>query len=306
MTFFALFLAAFSGATFNFAYRKSLDGGGRANVFLMLQCFFASMIMIFLNVKTSNFFMIDMATVNLGVIEGILYLGMMGLLAKAFQRGPPGLTIATMNSAAIIPAILMAVFFGADFGHGYTLWNGVGSALVILGLFLAARGTSSFAGSKVLWMIYVVAVFSFHSIYLSLFQWRALLLKEFDLPRLAFTLSPEHSHWFQPIIFLSAGIILLAFYLFQDRRPLTRREILWSSLGGTGNGLCTFGLVWASEIAQAGEKAMIFPIAGVISILLCTLWGKWLYKEQVNWKGSALCLSGIVLGTVDWATLLSK
>jgi hypothetical protein len=303
MTFFALILAACAGAAFNFGFRKSLDGGGRANVFLMLQCFFAALVATALNINAQNFNTLDLATINLGVVEGCLYMLMMAVLGKAFLKGPPGLTVATMNSATIIPAIVMAILFGSGFGHDYTVWNGIGSLLVVLGLFIAARGSSSFTASKGTWALFALLAFAGHSLYLSLFQWRALLLQDLDHPFLSFALPRESAGWFQTLIFLTAGLILLGIYLVKDRRPLTQKEIVWGALGGACNSLCTFGLVWASEIAKEGEKAMIFPIAGVLSILLCSLWGKWIYKEQVSWKGSVLCLSGIVLGTLEIPTL---
>lgn len=298
MTLLILLLAAFSGATFHFGFRKCLGGGGRTSVFLMLQCFFATAIMLFLNSSQGHFLPLDIPTLNLGAAEGGLYVVMMWMLGKAFQRGPPGLTVATMNSAAIVPAILMAILFGSSFGHTYTLWNGVGSFLVVVGLFWAAFGTSSFTASKAGWAICAALAFAFHSLFLTVYQWRALLLQDLDLPYFSFSLSPEHAGWFLPIIFFTAGIIQLVLYFFTDGTKISAREVLWSAVGGLGNAFCNFALVRASEVATGAERAMLFPISGTVSILLCSLWGKWLYKEQINWKGNALCLGGIVLGTM--------
>lgn len=301
MTFLVLLLAAGAGAFFHFAFRKSLDGGGRSSIFQLIQCFFAFLIVTLINVKASNFSQFDFTTINLGFFEGLLYIGMMLALGTAFKKGPPGLTVATLNSASVIPAILMALFFGISFGHGYTLYNGLGSFLVVLGLFLAAKSNSGNMGNLKIWAICAALGFAAHSIYLSIFQWRALLLRfETPLPHFNLSVSPEGAHWFQSFIFLSAFLILGLSYLFKDRSPIQKRELFWGMMGGLGNGLCTFSLVFASEIATKGEKAMIFPISGVLSILLCSIWGKMLYKEKVDWRALGICLSGLVVGTIDW------
>lgn len=303
MTFLVLLLAATAGAFFHFAFRKSLDGGGRANIFQLVQCFFAFVIVTLINVKRSNFTHFDFGTINLGFCEGVLYIAMMWALGSAFKKGPPGLSVATLNSASVIPAILMAGFFGIGFGHGYTFYNGLGSFLVVIGLFMAAKSNSGSMVNLKVWAICATLGFAAHSIYLSIFQWRALLLK-FDtpLPHFNLDLSTEGAHWFQSIIFLSAFVLLAINYILKDRTPIQRRELFWGMWGGFGNGLCTFSLVCASEIATKGEKAMIFPISGVLSILLCALWGKMLYKEKVDWKALSICLTGLVVGTVDWTS----
>ncbi len=48
---------------------------------------------------------------------------------------------------------------------------------------------------------------------------------------------------------------------------------------------------------------MLFPIFSVTLIVGCNLWGKWLYKEQVHWKANAVCIGGLLLGTVDWSSI---
>lgn len=303
MTFLILLLAACAGALFHFSFRKSLDGGGRSNVFQLIQCFFTFLVVTLINVRPSTFAQFDFTTLHLGFAEGLLYVAMMLFLGVAFKKGPPGMTVATFNSASVIPAILMAAIFGAAFGHGYSLFNGIGSFLVVTGLFMASR--TSVTGNLKLWAIFVLAAFGAHSVYLSIFQWRALLLAADEpLPHLNFNLEALGAQWFQPFLFLTAFLILALLYLARDRKPIQRRDILWGSLGGVGNGLCTFSLVFASEIATGKEKAMIFPIAGVLSILICNGWGKWLYKEKVNWIALSICLLGIIIGTIDWSRFL--
>jgi hypothetical protein len=59
-------------------------------------------------------------------------------------------------------------------------------------------------------------------------------------------------------------------------------------------------MIWSTEVSTPLEHAMIFPIFSVAIIILCNLWGQWLYKEKVNWLANACCVGGILIGTLDW------
>ena len=45
---------------------------------------------------------------------------------KALESGPPGLTFAMVNSASVMPGLLMALIFGAHFGYNYRTSHGLG------------------------------------------------------------------------------------------------------------------------------------------------------------------------------------
>lgn len=306
MNFLFLLIAAGSGALFHLAFRKSLDGGGRGNAFLFLQSLFSTPLLALLAVLQTGHLSCDSATFGLGMLEGAIYVGMMWLMARAFQQGPSGLTVATLNSAAVMPAIIMALLFGSSFGHGYTPFNALGSLLVIVGLFLAARSSQNFRSSKITWLLFALLAFMGHTIYLSLIAWRSLLLKTHTAPLPYFVpeLSLQSAPCFPPLIFFSAALLYGLLYFFTDRRPFSRRELLWGGLGALGNTFCTFFLILATEMATGAQKAMVFPIVGVISIFICALWGRLLYQEKIHWQGNALCLTGVTLGSIDWTTVL--
>ena len=62
-------------------------------------------------------------------------------------------------------------------------------------------------------------------------------------------------------------------------------------------------MIRATEASTPVEHAIIYPLFAVTIIILCNIWGQWLYKEQVNWKANALCVFGILIGSIDWSAL---
>ncbi len=85
-------------------------------------------------------FSIPLSSALLGVVAGLILSVMLFAMGRAVEKGPPGLTFAILNSATVMPGLLMALSFGAALGFIYTGWHAMGSLLVIGGLFWAARG----------------------------------------------------------------------------------------------------------------------------------------------------------------------
>jgi hypothetical protein len=225
----------------------------------------------------------------LGAAGGILFAMMMICLGKSLERGPPGLTFAALNSSAVMPMLLMVLFFGAPFGYVYSFSNGLGSLLVVVGLFWAGRSSKG-SPKKLIWAAFIFAAFVFDSFYLMFLRWRALLINTQNI----------NSQWFMPSLFFTAALVLT---FIQNRRP-NRHEVLYGILGGIVKGLGMFFLIWGAEVSTPFEHAMLFPIFSVTVILACNLWGQWLYKERVNWPANALCVFGLLIGSIDWKVLL--
>jgi hypothetical protein len=190
------------------------------------------------------------------------------------------------------------------YGHSYSLWNALGSILVVLGLFWAGWSNAD-AKEKKLWLLFALSAFVLHILLLAFMQWRALMLSPSmtETTLLPFRLSEGTSQWFMPMIFVSATLLQLLIYLYNEHRWPNRGEIMWGILGGIANGAGTFFLIRATEVAVTWEKAMMFPIYSVAIIVLCNLWGQWLYREHVNWRANIICLCGLVVGTVAWDQL---
>ncbi len=296
-----ILVAALFIAFSNYCMRKSIDAGGTTKAFLMIQLFLVFLVAIFLNPVRSGDYHWSHSMALFGMVGGVVLALMMASLGRALEKGPPGLTFAALNASTVMPSVLMILFFGATFGYKYTLWNGIGSLLVIGGLFWAGWQTSTHE-KKSSWLFYVLSAFALHAVFLVFLSWRALFVNYPGTTALflSFGLEDAKSQWFMPMVFFAAFVIQTAIYFLSEKRKPKSGEVLFGTLGGIANGVGTFFLIWATEVSSPVEQAMIFPLFAVTIIVFCNLWGKWLYKEQVNWKANAVCALGILIGTLDW------
>ncbi|MBS0622170.1 MAG: hypothetical protein JSR80_04340 [Verrucomicrobia bacterium] len=288
----------------NFFMRRSIDAGGSTRAYLVVQLFFSFAISIFLSPVRTGEYGWSASSAIVGVIAG-LFLGTMLLtLGRSLERGPPGLTFAALNSATVMPALVMFLIFGSLYGYPYAPWNGIGSGLVVAGLFWAGWQVDS-RYDKLHWVVFIFTAFCCHVGLLAVLQWRALMLK-IGLPAsslLPFDLTLETGQWFNPVLFFVATLIQLISYWRKERRWPKGAEVLYGLFGGLGNAGGTFFLVTAPTLATPWENAMLFPLFAVSIILICNVWGQILYKEKVNWLANALCVIGLLVGTIDWKAL---
>jgi len=304
MAFLFILIAAVLASLNNFFLRRSIDAGGTSKAYLVVQLTFSFLVMILLNpVRTDNYAW-NSTAVELGIIGGILLGLLMWSLGKALEKGPPGLTFAALNSSSVMPGIVMALLFGSALGHPYSIWQAVGSLLVILGLFWAGW-SHSHSHHKVQWAFLASFAFIIHALFLIFLQWWALLLQS-STPLSA--LIPLHVdagtvQWFMPTILFIAALLQIVIYLIRVKRSPKRVEVLYGLFGGIANGACTFFLILAPQYAIGWENAMIFPIFSVAIIVICNIWGQMLYQERVNWKANAVCVFGLLIGTITWSAL---
>lgn len=285
----------------NLTIRKSIDIGGSAKAYFVFQMVTSFLLAILMGpVRTGNF-SISWPAAILGCFAGLILSIMLFSLGRAVEKGPPGFTFAILNSATVMPGLLMAFIFGAALGFVYNTWHALGSLLVIIGLFWGAKGLQGMKEMK-LWLFFSTAMFTFHVLLLGLYQWRAMLMNLAHPEELAsfFTLEQIKSEWFTPFMFLASGIVQVIIYLRAENRKPQSGEIFYGFAGGVSNLLCTFFIIWATEKAGPLENAVIFPIFSVVGIILTNLWGQKLYQEQVNWRACQLCAFGLIVGTVDW------
>jgi hypothetical protein len=296
-----LMAAAFVSLS-NFCMRRSIDQGGSSKAFLVVQLGVVCCVAILLNPVKSGNYAWSSAMALLGVAGGVVLGLMMTALGKALESGPPGLTFAALNASTVMPSIVMALLFGSAFGHHYTLWNGIGSIFVVVALFWAAWQTETSSKRK-RWGFYVSGAFLLHVLFLVFLNWRALLMrfKEQKGLLLSFDELSAHSQWFMPMVFLAAFLFQLASYFRTEKRKPYPKEIGYGLLGGIANGIGTYFMIYATEVATSLEHAMIYPLFAVTTIILCNLWGQLLYQEKVNWKANLLAVTGILIGTVKWS-----
>lgn len=301
-----MIIASLFVAASNYCMRRSIDSGGSSKAFLMIQLSIVFLVAVLLNpVRTGNYAM-SSCMILFGLAGGIILAVMMICLGKSLESGPPGLTFAALSSSTVMPMILMVFIFGAPFGYIYTLFNGLGSLMVILGLFWAGWEARS-SEKKMRWAAFVIGAFVMHTLFLIIMQWRALFI---NFPGengllLNFDVADAKSQWFMPAVFFAAALIQIIVYIATQKRLPNRSETTYGILGGIANGTGTFFMIWSTEVSNSVEHAMIFPIFSVALILSCNAWGQWLYKERVNWPANALCVLGVLVGTLDWKVLLS-
>ena len=236
-------------------------------------------------------------------VAGGLALGLLQYtIGRCLHYGPAGLSFIFVSSACVIPPIIMFFIFGAEFGHGFTLYNLFGFCVVLLGLYWMGKsqGDNEVVDFKK-WSLWVGLAFASGILHQLILQWRALLLKE-NMPDsclLPFHCSQAEGEIYIVIAFLVASLCQMLFQSGSEKVHATGKQVLVCGiLGGILNGLSCFLLIQGTEYAVSDlEKAIIFPLNTVLLITLCNSWAKALYKEKVNWPANFVCVSGIIAGS---------
>jgi drug/metabolite transporter (DMT)-like permease len=295
-----IFAAGFVAVS-NLFMRKSIDEGGTTKGFLVFQMAMALVVALLLNPVKTGSYSVNGPIVVFGLLAGVVLSLMLFFLGRSIEKGPAGLTFSILNAATVMPGIVMASLFGILYGFPYTAWHAVGSIIVLFGLFLAGKGLQVWQDRKK-WMIFAFAMFSLHILILVLFQWRALLLNLPDPSVISSFFNSEQikSQWFSPMMFFAAFLIQLMFFLYYERRWPRLKEASYGIVGGVMNGLCTYLMIWSTEVAGPLENAVIYPIFSVMGIFLSNLWSQKLYQEKVDWRACQCCAAGLVIGTVNW------
>jgi drug/metabolite transporter (DMT)-like permease len=291
----------------NYFMRKSVDSGGTTKGFIMVQLFVVFLVAILLNPVRMGDYQWSGCMSLFAIAGGVVLALMMASLGRAVETGPAGLTFASFSAATVMPSVVMVLIFGSFFGYDYTRWNGIGSILVVLGLFWAGWQTKK-SQKKNSWITFVSAAFFLHVLFLVFLSWKALFI---NYPGenglfLSFDMDDAKNQWFMPMIFLAASIIQALIFIVNEKRWLKKGEVLYGILGGIANGVGTFFMIRATEVSTKFEHAMIYPIFSVTIIVLCNIWGQWLYKEKVNWKAAAVCVLGVLIGTISWGAIFPK
>lgn len=299
-----MLIASLFVALSNYCMRRSIDSGGSSRAFLMIQLTIVFLVAILLNPVRTGEYALGSCMIVFGLAGGFILALMMICLGRSLEVGPPGLTFAALNASTVMPMVLMVFLFGAPFGFAYTLFNGLGSFLVVAGLFWAGWAAKK-SERKMQWAAYVMGAFILHILFLIVMQWRALMINFPGKNALFFNFDgmEARNQWFMPSVFFAAALVQVIVYARTQKRLPNRSETAYGVLGGIANGVGTFFMIWSTEVSTPLEHAMIFPIFSIAVILACNLWGQKLYKEKVNWLANGLCVFGILIGTLDWKIL---
>ncbi len=288
-------LSAFFTALGNFFIRRAVTPDQEGDPFIRARFFTAGLVsipIIYLQHSSLNF---DPKMAVVALFAGI-FLGLLQFsIGKSLQSGPSGLTFIFVSSVSVWPPLLMYFFFGAEFGHDYTLNNLVGSLLVLAALVWMGQGEEK-ANKK--WLGWIAVAYASTTLYFLIFQWRALLLKESlpESPLLPFHVNAEEGDLFMAITFIVAA---LSQTFIRQKTTSTAPGFYTSGItAGLLAGISTYLLLLGTEYASsATENALIFPLQTVLLIIFCNAWAVKYYKEKVNWPANALAAAGIAIAT---------
>lgn len=288
------------GALSNLCMRKSMDAQGSAFAFFLIQLFFTFLVVTYMYPIQTGSYSLNLYTLAIGAACGIALGLVKFMLGFALKRGPASLTFASLNCSSVAPAIIIALYFGTWIEFPYTLWHKIGSTLVVIGLLWAVADQTQFL-QKWKWIFFALFAFAANTLYLLLTQSHIFIMQNSQwLDEIwRFGSKEIHSEWFIPIIFATATMMHGIIYCLIERRAPMRREICWGTGGGVLNGACAYFFMQATEQAAGIERALIFPTFAVTLIVVCNIWGQWLYNEKVNWRANCLCLLGLVTGSQD-------
>ncbi|NGX42511.1 MAG: hypothetical protein K940chlam7_00791 [Chlamydiae bacterium] len=289
-------VSGFLGAMSNLCMRRSMDKNGSARAFFVFQLFFTCLVTILLHPVRTGSYGWNSQIALMGLCGGIFLGSMKWMLGKALQRGPAGLTFAAVNSASVMPAIVMVLALGSTLNYELTPHDLAGSILVLMGLFWAGWDKSEKPKTRA-WILFAASAFLLHVLFLVLTEFRAIFLNKHFPNMDNWLINPEKmaSEWFVPTIFAAAAGMHAVIYCISEKRIPIMWEVLWGILGGIFNGACAFFFMRAAETATMRESSFIFAIFSISLIIVCNLWGQWLYNEKVNWKANTLCLIGVLL-----------
>jgi len=296
--------SALFAAMQNLCMRRSVDTGGGANLYVPIQLFISALIATLLNPVSTGDYGINISTVVLGVLMGSMMGLLMWSLGKSLKFGSPALTFAVVNSCSVLPAVLMAFVFGKGLGHPYHWWNGMGSLVVVIGIFWSSWAAISCTDKK-RWALFMASGAAAFILFSAMLQWKVLLETHGGTHwLLPVKISAENNQFLMPIIFLCAALMQL---LGLRGQPLhfSKETAIYGLLGGICNGSSLFFMMMSTSKAVGIENAILFPLFSIAVIQICNLWGRALYQEKIQWTPQTLCIGGLVLGSVYWPQIFS-
>lgn len=292
-----IILASLCASSSNFCLRKNLDNHGDLDACLVMYCFMSLVIVLMINPAFLVETTVSYRMLSLGMIVGALMGGMLMMTSRALKRGPSSITFAVQNSSCVFPSLILAVIFGTEYGFIMTSGSLIGAVCVITGLLWAAFRQNSSTTVLKSWYIFAGTMLLLQTAVLTLFQWRCLIIQE-DLPDhslIPFNCSLQEELWFMPGLFIAACLLQTIYFSVTQKRFMRIGEMVWGGLGGIVNGASTYFLLNAISIATPLERRFAFPVFAVCVILICNLWGQWLYREPIFWKANFLCMFGILV-----------
>lgn len=273
---FSLIAASFAAFT-NYIFRKSAEN---TSCYLLFYYVFALIAAFTLHSELLTLPFSPIPFVVGGAV-GTLNVLLMQILSKALKNGPSGLTFAFQNASAVFPGMILFLFFQQELNLTFSSFQLVGMGLVLAGLFLATRGSSSNNFSLFKWLQFAIGAFVIQILALMLIQARGLFFEEhLDI-------------WFMPGQFFFS-LLVQTFIFFSQKSTIEKKTICYGMMGGLSNFASTGILLLATKIALPYEKVILFPAFSVGTIILSNLWANRLYQERFHFTANSTCALGIL------------
>lgn len=297
LTIILIFIASSFASLANFFIRKNLElKGSTKGYFISAYACSLTISIIFNPQIVSTAF--SPAMLLTGSVAGCLIVTLMGLTALTLTKGPAGLTFAFQTSGSVFPIMILFLLFGSAFGFFLNLWILIGLALVIIGLFWAAKPSGEDHHFKKGWLRYALSIFILHALLLALIQWRCLFFTDVPFsPLIPFHCKASQDVWFMPGMFGMALVLQSLITIGSGHWP-TFKELKYGLLGGISNGTSTYFLLLATTLASSLEKGILFPTFTVGIMMICNLWSSIFYSEKVNWRANFICSIGILIASI--------
>jgi len=283
------FIASFCASLSNLFFRKgNLVRGCASPLGYLFFFYFTSFVLSLFIFPEIWEIKVNYPILLLGACVGGLSILVMTLASRAMACGPAGMTFAFQNASAIFPGLVLFLIFGTKGGFACSMFQVLGMALVLTGLFWGAGKLKA----KAQWLFYAVGCFGAQIAAFSLMQGRCLL---FDDSEFFIKFEQVEDVWFMPGQFGFASLVQLLRILL-GKVKIKRGEAGYGLLGGIATCGSTCLLLLSTKYALPIEKGMLFPCFAVGTITLGNIWAYFLYRERFQWVTTLLCSAGILLG----------
>lgn len=250
---------------------------------------------------------------GIGCIAGLLNVIMMIVTSRALQHTSAGITFTFQNASSVFPNPVLFLLLGSSFGFMVTGYQMAGMFLILIGLFAGMLQRNQEKKKSTKWIRYALGCLMTQTLILCIFQTRFLAFAD--------GVVDDSDVWFM-VGFFGMALIFQSFILYRQKRQLqvaivpsiehqeiaefppmatglsAKTKILYGGLSGVANAISTYFLLQATQLASPLESGLIFPLFAVAVMVLCNIWGYWLYQEQPKTATLVLCSFGIFVASL--------
>lgn len=235
----------------------------------------------------------------IGCGAGLLNVFMMIITSRALQHTSAGITFTFQNASSVFPNLVLFILLGSSYGFIVTGHQIAGMCLILVGLFAGIWQNNQEKNKSSTWLKYALGCCLVQTVILCIFQSRFLFFTNGEVD--------DSDVWFM-VGFFGMALLFQSFVLARQKLSLgaeavsdaipTKSKVIYGGLSGMANAASTYLLLQAIQWATPIESGLVFPIFAVGVIILCNLWGYWLYQERPKTTSIALCSFGIFVASL--------